>query len=104
MDVEVRDNPDQARYEVLVNAQPVGFLQYRLRGPRITFVHTKVDPEHEAEGLGTRLVRTALDDARRRGLAVAPVCPFVIDFIRRHAAEYLDMVVPALRARVTGEG
>jgi predicted GNAT family acetyltransferase len=104
MDVEVRDDPAASRYEVRVDGRPVGFLQYRLRGQRITFVHTRVDPEHAAEGLGTRLARTALDDARRRGLAVAPVCPVVIDFIGRHAAEYLDLVVPPLRARVTGAG
>jgi uncharacterized protein len=36
-------------------------------------------------------VRGALDDMRARGLKVAPVCPFVAAYIRRHP-EYADLV------------
>lgn len=51
--------------------------------------------------LGGRLIRDALDDVRGRELAVVPVCPFVADYIRRHPEDYLDLVVPAMRTRVT---
>jgi hypothetical protein len=43
-------------------------------------------------GVGSRLVRGALDDIRSRGLRVAPVCPFVADYLRRHP-EQRDLVV-----------
>ncbi len=99
-DVEVRDNPDEARYELRAGGALAGLLTYRLGDGRITLVHTEVDDEHSGSGLGTRLARWALDDARRRGLAVVPVCPFVAATIREHPDEYLEEVVPAMRRRV----
>jgi uncharacterized protein len=104
MSVEVRDNRNEERYEVWTDGELAGFAQYRLHSGRITFTHTEIDPEHEGAGLGSRLVCAALDDVRGRGLAVLPVCPFFADYIRRHPQDYLDLVVPAMRTRVTGDG
>jgi uncharacterized protein len=103
MNVQTRDNRDDERYEVLADGDLAGFAEYRLHDGRITFTHTEIDPEHEGAGLGSQLIRAALDDARRRGLAVLPVCPFVVEYIRRHPDDYLDLVVPAMRARVVGD-
>ncbi len=104
MSVEVRDNRDKERYEIWTDGELAGFAQYRLHGERITFTHTEIDPEHEGTGLGSRLVRAALEDVRERGLTVLPVCPFFANYIRHHPDDYLDLVVPAMRARVTGDG
>jgi hypothetical protein len=38
----------------------------------------------QGRGLADRLIRFALEDARARGLAVLPFCPFVKAFIERH--------------------
>ena len=100
MAVEVRDNPEQERYEVSVDGALGGFAQYRSRPGLIAFVHTEVDEGHEGEGLGTQLVTFALDDARARGLEVLPFCPFVNGFIQRHP-EYADLV-PESRREVFG--
>jgi hypothetical protein len=104
MSVEVRDDREQERYEVWTDGRLAGFAQYRLHGERITFTHTEIDPEYEGGGLGGRLVRDALEDARVRKLAVVPVCPFVAAYIRRHPEDYLDLVVPAMRSRVSEDG
>jgi len=101
MNVEIRDNRDDERYEIWKDGELAGFVQYRLHDGRITFTHTEIDPEHEGAGLGSQLARTALDDARLRQLAVLPVCPFIADFIRRHPDQYLDLVVPSMRDEVT---
>jgi len=84
METLVRDNPDEQRYELLVNGELVGELVYRLRDSRITLLHTEVSPSVEGQGLGGRLVAGALDDIRARGLRVVPVCPFVRAYLRRH--------------------
>ncbi len=103
MAVEVRDNPDEARYEIRADGELAGFAQYRLGGAQITFFHTEIHPEFEGAGLGSQLAREALDDARARGLSVVPVCPFIAAYIAHHTDEYLDMVVPAMRARLASE-
>ena len=41
---------------------------------------------------------TALADVRSEGLSVLPFCPFVRDYIARHA-EYVDLVPEAMRAK-----
>ena len=85
------DNAAEHRYEVAVDGEVVGFTQYRARPGLIAFIHTEVDRRHEGEGLGSTLIAAALDDARQRGLAVLPFCPFVNAYIQRHR-EYVDLV------------
>ena len=100
MSIEVRDNPERSRYEVLLDGEVAGFAQYRLRNGRITMFHTEIEPGHEGHGLGGELARQALDDVRSRGLALEPRCPFIAGYIRRHPDQYLDLVIPALRDKV----
>ena len=100
MNVEVRNNPAKHRYELWVDGERVGHAQYRLGNGRIAFVHTKVYEPHESLGLGSQLARSALDDARARGLMVMPFCQFIADFIERHLDEYGDLVAPEM---LTGE-
>ncbi len=104
MSVDVRDNRDEARYEVWTDGQLAGSTQYELDDRQITFLHTEIDPQHEGAGLGSQLARAALDDARERQLAVVPLCPFISGYIRRHQAEYLDLVVPEMRTLVSDSG
>jgi hypothetical protein len=74
-----------------LDGQPVGLLSYRLAGGVITHRHTEIDPSVGGRGLGSALVRFALDDARARGLTVKPQCPFVAAFIVRHP-QYAGLV------------
>jgi uncharacterized protein len=96
MNVEVRNNPTEYRYEVWADGELAGYAQYGLGRGRIAFVHTKVYESYEGLGLGGRLARAALDDARARGLVVVPFCPFIADFIERHLDEYRDLVAPEM--------
>jgi predicted GNAT family acetyltransferase len=97
MAVEVRDNPDESRYEIRWDGELAGFVAYGLHRDHITFIHTEIEPAYEGHGLGGQLARAVLDDARRRGLPVVPLCPFIVSYIRRHPDEYLDTVKPELR-------
>jgi uncharacterized protein len=90
--VTVRDNPAQGRYELFVDDQLVGLATYVLDGETMTIPHTEVQPRFEGQGLGARLARFALDDARERGLRLAPGCSFIAAFVKRHP-EYQDLVV-----------
>lgn len=93
MEPTVTDNAEQRRYEIHVGGEVAGFAAYRRRPGELVFTHTEVDPAYEGQGLGGRLARAALDDARTRGLAVVPVCPFIASYIDRHP-EYADLRAP----------
>ena len=94
--IEVADAPDRDRYELSIDGEVVGSSIYRTRPGLIAFVHTEVDERFEGQGLGDRLIRFALEDARARGLAVLPFCPFVNAFIERHR-EFESLVPDAYR-------
>jgi predicted GNAT family acetyltransferase len=91
-EIVVQDNPGELRYELLLDGDVVGELLYRRSPDRVALVHTEVSPSVEGRGLGARLVAGALDDLRRGGLRVVPICPFVRAYIRRHP-EYGELVV-----------
>ncbi len=90
-EVTVHDAPEAHRYEAETGGAVAGFAAYRLSGGVITFTHTQVDAAYEGQGVGGALARGALDDARAKGLAVVPLCPFIKAWIERHPA-YADLV------------
>jgi predicted GNAT family acetyltransferase len=97
----VRDNPQANQYEIEVDGKVAGFVAYRRAGSTIAVTHTEIDPAYEGRGLGSVLVRGALDAARAEGAAVRPFCPFVRQYIGRHP-EYLDLVPEGERERDGG--
>jgi predicted GNAT family acetyltransferase len=84
----VRHNTALSRYE-LDTPHGLAIAVYRQQGDRLLFTHTEVPSADEGHGIGSQLVREALDDARRRGFKIMPACSFVVDFVRRHP-EYKD--------------
>ncbi|WP_213454937.1 GNAT family N-acetyltransferase [Rhizomonospora bruguierae] len=91
MDIVVTDNPAASRYEGRAGDDLVGFVDYRPTAEALVFVHAETDPTVRGRGLGTVLVRGALDDVRRRGTKVVPNCPFVAEVIDRNP-EYADLL------------
>ena len=92
-EVTISDRPGRRRYELELDGELVGMLTYRvdLEAGVIAHDHTEIDPRYGGRGLGSALVRFALDDARARGLTVQPRCPFVAAVIQRHP-EYSTLV------------
>ena len=94
--LRIVDVPEARRYEARLGDEVAAFAEYRLTAGRIIFIHTVVAPEHEGRGIGGRLARAVLDDARARELRVTPRCPFIAAYIERHP-EYRDLVGPPSR-------
>lgn len=95
----ISDATARERYEAHLDGELAGVLEYKLRRGRIALIHTEVLPVHEGQGVGSALVRFALDDARRRGLRVIAICPYVQDYLKRHPED--DIVVERSRATPT---
>ena len=99
--MKIENNQGDQRWEAQVDGR-VAVAEYRLRGDTIFFIHTEVPRELEGQGVASKLVKTALDDARTQHLAVVPFCPFVAGYIQRHP-DYKDLVHPEYRDLVEGE-
>jgi uncharacterized protein len=87
----VNDRPDTHRFQITADGEVAGYAAYRLREGAITFTHTEIDRRYEGKGLGSRLARAVLDEARSRGLRVYAQCPFIAGYIDKHP-EYQDLL------------
>lgn len=87
----ITDNKQQSRYEMQVEGG-TAILQYMERDGALYLTHTEVPPELEGQGIGGRIVKHALDEAKSRGVMVAPSCPFVRAWIQRNP-EYQPLVL-----------
>ena len=86
----VRDNRAEQEFELDVDGHRA-IAAYQREGDRIVFTHTLVPKAVEGRGVGSKLIRAALDAVRDEGLKVVPQCPFVAAYIERHP-EYRDLV------------
>ena len=96
--LKVRDNPERHRFELDLGDGDVAFAEYTLPAGKIMFTHTEVPEGHEGKGIGTMLIRFALDAARERGLKVIPICPFFAAYMQKHP-EVQDLLDPAWRTK-----
>ena len=81
---EVKDNRQESRFELEAGGA-TAIAAYRLsEGGRIVFTHTEVPQALEGQGIGSALIRGALEHVRAEGLKVVPACSFVRGWIERH--------------------
>lgn len=86
----VRQNADRARFELDLGGV-TAIANYMLADGVMAFTHTEVPAALRERGVGSRLVRGALEAARAQGLRVKPYCSFVRSYIARHP-EFHDLV------------
>ena len=96
MELQVADNPEQARYEIRADGELAGFVQYHLRDGVIAFLHTETDPRFRGHGVAGRLIQSSLEAARELHLGVLPYCPYTRRWIAEHP-DYVDLVPEARR-------
>ena len=97
------DNPAESRFELYVGGERAGLVLYELAGhqqggEQISILHTEIADRFQGMGLASKLVRGVLDQARARGLAVLPYCPYTKSWIAKHP-DYADLVPPDRRAQ-----
>jgi predicted GNAT family acetyltransferase len=81
---DVMVNHDRSRFEMFVEGQ-TPFLSYTTGLNTLTLVHTEVPETLRGQGLGTALVKAAVESARARGLRVIAQCAFAKAYLRKHA-------------------
>lgn len=92
MEATVTDNRERSRYELTLDGEPAGWIDYVRGDGVLTMTHAEIRRDLRNRGLGETLVRDALADVRAHGAKVRPVCPFVAAYVRRHDETH-DLVV-----------
>jgi predicted GNAT family acetyltransferase len=86
----VRDNKAQSRFEMDVEGA-VAFANYRLAPSTVIITHTETPRALRGRGIGSELVRGALQLVRADGLKVVAGCGFVADYLRKHP-DFADLI------------
>ena len=82
-DVAVEHDEAGSRFVARVDGQE-SVAEYRRVGDTLRMTHTGVPSAQRGRGIAAALVREAFAHARREGLKVEPVCPYVVRYAERH--------------------
>ena len=75
---------DKNRFELIVEGH-VAFMDYIISKQNIIYLtHTEVPRLLEGQGVGGVLVAKVFEFVKEQGLKVAPLCPFVAGYLKRH--------------------
>lgn len=89
--VEREDGASKGRYRLVVDGIEAE-MTYSRAGERLIIIdHTEVPAALRGRKVGERLVRQAVEDARREGVSIIPLCPFAKAQIDRHP-EWQDVL------------
>jgi len=90
---DITHNQENMRFEVMVDGEKA-FLEYRMKGNDIAFMHTEVPETLSGKGIASALAVYAFKYAKENNLPVIVYCPFVKTFLKRHP-EYNVQLDPA---------
>ena len=82
-ELTLTDNKEDQQFELTADGLTAR-VEYTLMGNRIIFTHTEVPKELEGKGIGSMIVKLALQNIEERGLKLIPLCPFTAAYIKRH--------------------
>lgn len=88
--IEREEGPSKGRYVIRIDGQEAELI-YSRAGDRLIIEHTGVPDALRGRRLGEALVLRAVEDARREGLQILPLCPYAKGRIERHP-EWQDVL------------
>ena len=83
---EVHDNASQSRFE-LTTDKGTAFIAYRQSGNVLSLDHTEVPESMAGQGIGSAIVKGALDLIRQRGQKIVAQCSFVERYLEKNPGE-----------------
>ncbi|MGX9120030.1 DUF5996 family protein [Mesorhizobium sp. BHbsci] len=89
--VEREDGASKGRYRLIIDGVEAEMTYSRAGKGLIIIDHTEVPAALSGRKVGERLVRQAVEDARRDGVDIMPLCPFAKAQIARHP-EWQDVL------------
>ena len=99
MSISILKNEELNRFEIYSYGELAGFAEFKVSNQMISYTHTEIDPRFGGKGLGSQLIKEALDEALEQNLEVAPHCSFVSAYIKKNSEKYLHLVPESKRVK-----
>ncbi|RZJ64341.1 MAG: N-acetyltransferase [Flavobacterium sp.] len=81
---DFRFNEDKKRFELDVDGHTAIIESILAKGDIMFLTHTEVPAALEGKGVGKRIVESALNYIKDHDYKLAPLCPFVAAYLKRH--------------------
>src|SRR5690242_10985255 len=78
-------------FYVMDGEERIGEMLLSISGKDMSVYHTEVAPKAEGKGLAKRMLNEMVGYARKNGLKVIALCPYVNAQFARHAEQYADV-------------
>lgn len=83
MDISISENKEKNRFETTLEGK-TAFVDYKRKGDVLYLTHTEVPKDLGGKGVGSSLVKFALEAAKNEDKKVISHCSFVSGYIERH--------------------
>ena len=80
---DVKNNIAQNRYELEVDGK-LAFADYSLDGSTLYINHVETPAELRGGGVAGKVMAGVVEDAKKRGLEIIPICGYAAIYLKRH--------------------
>ncbi|GMN10372.1 GNAT family N-acetyltransferase [Croceitalea sp. MTPC9] len=94
MEHSLFDNQEKKQYEFHID-EHIPKIEYIKTKDKIYLTHTEVPIGLEGKGIGSALIKKALEDIKEKDLTLVPMCPFVAMYIKRYP-EWRSLVLKGI--------
>lgn len=91
LEIQRDDSPTGGRYFAVIDGEEAEMTYSRAGKTRIIIDHTGVPDSMRGLRVGRSLVEAAVNDARKEGFKIIPLCPFAKATLDKHP-EWQDVV------------
>ena len=90
----INNQSGSKRFELHIDGK-IAFLDYMIvRGNVMYLTHTEVPKGLEGLGVGSAIVSKVLDYIRANEMLMAPLCPFLASYLKRHPEKADGILAP----------
>lgn len=83
-DYTLIDNREKKQYDFHIDGYTPKIEYINSETGEIYLTHTEVPVALEGKGIGSQLIKKALEDIKTQGLRLVPLCPFVAGYIQKN--------------------
>lgn len=92
MDIKHKDNGKEGSFYIELDGKLAAEMTYRYANDQLVIIdHTEVNDSLKGQGVGNKLIDTAVDYLRQNNLKAMAECPFVKSVFEKKHDEYQDV-------------
>jgi uncharacterized protein len=91
-DIQLKNDPNgRGAFVIEEGEERLAEMQFGIKDKNLIVYHTEVNDKLKGQNIGSKLVSTMVEYARKENLKVVPLCAFVNAQFKRRPEQYADV-------------